>query len=302
MAVNAGPCGEHGVLGRLALIVACVACLWLAGCQSNPARPDPAQVAAAPGGDEVWAQSVQAGDAAFRAGDHQRALYHYMMAAKARPDDAAPYLRMGQVHDRSGRAEAAEQAYRMALARDATSVPGREGLGLALLRQGKNAEARELLTALAAEDRSRWRVQNALGVLADMEGNFAAARVHYQAAMQEHGDSPLVLNNFGYSYYLSNDWESAARIFKQAVDKDAEYWPAWSNLGLVRVRQKRYPEAQMIFRKFMPEHEALNTLGYLCTLMGDYGSAEDFLNRAMAASPSFYEDAHQNLEYLRHKL
>jgi Flp pilus assembly protein TadD len=283
-------------------VAACCFCLSLAGCQSVPVRKDDVQAEAQPNDEEQWAQTMNAGNMAFRAGDPQRAIYHYMMASKIKPTNAAPFVRIGQVHEHSGRADAAEQAYRLALAREASSLHAQEGLGLALLRQGKHAEAREQLSAIAAKDATRWRVQNALGVLADMDGNFPAARVHYQAAMQTGGTNPQVLNNYGYSYYLSNDWESAARIFTEVVEKNASYWPAWSNLGLVRVRQIRYQEAQMIFRKFMTEHEALNTMGYLCTLTGDYKNAENYLNQAVSASPTFYKDAYENLAYLRYKM
>lgn len=292
-----------GVRTGSKMAAAVLLCLLAAGCQTMGNRQTDVEPAvAAPTQAEIAAQSLGAGDAAFRGKDYQRAIYHYMMAAQATPEDATPFIRIAFVHETNARPEAAEQAYRLALSRVPDALDAQEGLGVVLLKQGKSAEASEVLTAVAARDAARWRAQNSLGVISDMKGDYVQARVHYQAAMQSSSDIAQVLNNFGYSYYLSNDWVSAERLFKEAVDKSPKYWPAWSNLGLVRVRQQRYDEAQTIFRQFMAEHEVLNMMGYLCTLVGDYKNAEDFLNRATAASPSYYKEAYDNLDYLRHKM
>ena len=107
-----------------------------------------------------------------------------------------------------------------------------------------------------------------------------------------------ILNNLGYSYYLSGDWEKAKKYFLQAIHVNREYERAWSNLGLLYARNSEYKQSVTAFTNVMETHEAWNQVGYLSMISGDYEASEAQLKKAILTAPYYYEDAHHNLTRL----
>jgi len=136
-------------------------------------------------------------------------------------------------------------------------------------------------------------------VLADAAKQFDDAIGHYEAALDQRPDSPMLLNNLGYSHYLAGRPPEAERYFRVALSFDQKYRPAIANLGLVRARQGAYEEAVQILGSIMPEAQACNDVGYIAYQLEDYESAAFFLGEAIRLSPSYFETAHANLKRVR---
>ena len=235
------------------------------------------------------------GDAAFRHGDHDRALMEYLRAVDKDQDTPDAFCRIGRLQATQKNAPLAHKAYARALELNPEHADALEGMGLLLLEQRRYDEAGEYLDRAVTADPTRWRSHNGLGIRADLQGDPEAAAMHYEAALLHVPNSPLLLNNLGYSLYLAGEWEQAADKFHAAVTQDLGYAPAWRNLGLVYARQARFDMALKAFERVMLTAQAQNAVGYLCMLDGRYAEAERFFREAIRQSPSYYETARQNL-------
>jgi len=152
------------------------------------------------------------------------------------------------------------------------------------------------------DDNSPYEIYNSLGIIADLRKEFWLAQFYYELAIQIQPQNPSPYNNLGYSYYLSEQWEEAEKRYRKALKLDANHEGAWRNLGLLYTRQGRYHKALDTFGRIMDEPEAYNTVGYLCMLSKRYVMAEQFFEKAIDLSPSYYLLARQNLKLNRQYL
>ncbi len=238
-------------------------------------------------------------DAAFRQGELDRALYDYVQALSWDEDRVDAHYMVGVVHYLKGNLGLAVRAFQKTLSITQDHAGALEGIGLVLLRDKKPEEAKVYLGKSLAQDPHRWRAHNGLGVIADMNHDYAAAERHYQAALNERPEAPVLLTNLGYSKYAAGDWAGAQSYFERALEIDPRHEKAWSNLGLLHVRRGRYGKAMEAFTRIMPESHASNSVGYLCLIDGKYRQAEEYFVEAIKQSPAYYAEAHDNLEKAR---
>jgi Flp pilus assembly protein TadD len=241
-------------------------------------------------------EASQRGDEAWRRGNTDLALYNYVRALELAGGDPDILYKIGAIHTNGGNLELAQLAYQMALQGSSDHAGALEGLGLNLLQRRQQKEAEQYLTRAVAIDPARWRAYNGLGVMADLRKDYQLAATHYAAALKTRPDSPLLLNNLGYSNYLAGNLESAQRNLEFALSKNPQYERAWMNLGLMYTRRGQYEEALSAFRQVMDDAEAWNNVGYLCMMDGKYGPAENFILQAISLSPNYYANAHENLK------
>jgi Flp pilus assembly protein TadD len=247
--------------------------------------------------------SVLAGDRAARAGDYEAALTSYLLAIDSQETpDPEVWFRVGAVCTHIGKDEKALQAYLQVVALNPNHAGGQEGAGLAYMNLKARDQARPYLVAAVTLEPRRWRAHNALGILADRREDYSAAILHYETALAINPASPMLLNNLGYSRYLSGDLEQSARDFYQVTQLDAGYAPAWSNLGRVYARQGWYMDAVNILSRATDKSTASNHVGYIALQNGDLADAEQLLSEAIRLSPTYYQSAYQNLELVRARM
>jgi Flp pilus assembly protein TadD len=248
-------------------------------------------------------ESVRSGDAAARDGDYEAALTSYLLAIDSQETpDPEIWFRVGAVCSHTGESEKALQAYLQVVALNPEHAGGQEGVGLEYMELQAMDQARDHLDAAVTLDPQRWRSHNALGILADRDGDYAAAIGHYEDALVINPVSPMILNNLGYSRYLSGDLEQAARDFYRATEIQADYTPAWSNLGRVYALQGWYADAVNILSRAIDDATAHNHVGYAALQNGDLADAEQLLSEAIRLSPMYYQTAHRNLDLVRAKI
>jgi Flp pilus assembly protein TadD len=149
-----------------------------------------------------------------------------------------------------------------------------------------------------ALNQTRWRSHNGLGVIHDLNGEYGEARKAYLVAIKINVRSPMLLNNLGYSTYMSGDWDGAVKYYHTALNHNENYERAWMNLGLVLTRQERYADALNALQRVLDEPEALNNMGYISLMDGKYEVAHRLLEAAVETSPSYFVAANENLERL----
>jgi Flp pilus assembly protein TadD len=282
-------------LGSTRALVLAALLLSIGGCASTGGSTASTEALLSP------QAAIAAGDEAARREDFERALAHYLRAVSTE-ETVEGWLRVGAVCTRLGYSERALQAYLKVVALDPLHVEALEGAGLEYVALGNVAAAREQLARVVGLDGRRWRSHNALGVLADRAEDHTAAIAHYEAALGVNPQSPMLLNNLGYSRYLSGDLDQSARDFYAATRLNQNYKPAWSNLAMVYAHQGWYADAVGILARATDKATAYNDIGYIAYRRGDLVESEQLLSEAVRLSPTYYETAYRNLESVRIKL
>lgn len=241
-------------------------------------------------------QAMAKGDELLSQGDADRALFEYIKAIEKDDSKTEAFYKIGAIHLMRGNAPLAQTAFQKTLDRSANHAGALEGLGLVKLQQRQYDKAKHYLEQTLSHDQNRWQAHNGLGVIADLDKRYDVAASHYQQALRIKPEQPLVLNNLGYSSYLMGNKDSAQQYLEQAIRSDPNYKRSWENLGLLYTRRGDFTAAKAAFMQSMPEPKALNNIGYICMLDGNYDKAESFFRQAIDLSPSYYTVAYENLK------
>ncbi|MEQ9546197.1 MAG: tetratricopeptide repeat protein [Marinobacter sp.] len=301
--------GWHCLNKRMGVCVILTA-LFLAGCAANPAIKSGSNYKELYEGAseltfstlmpvESAEEAIARGDAAYRRGKVDEAVFEYIRSLELDPDNADTFYKIGAINLHKEANNKAASAFRLALKKDAKHPGALEGLGLMMMKQREYDQARTMLEQAVEADSNRWQALNALGIMADLHGEFTDARNYYDRALLVAPRNVKLHNNLGYSYYLIGHWERAESQYQTALGLAPGHERTWRNLGQLYTRLERYDEAQEAFSKVMSEADALNTMGYIRMAEEDYRQAEVFFQKAAKASPSYHVKSNENLEQVR---
>jgi len=286
--------------------------LVLSGCMSAQTTPYPVDSNGLYSGEPVALHATEipvtsAEEARMRAQvalaerDIDLALYFYVRAADLDLADAESFYAIGAIHAQRGNTDLAARAYARVVELDTSHALAHQGLGMALFDAQQFSAAEENLSAAVDLDESLWRAHNTLGILADRDKRYDVAIEHYTVAIQFQPTLAPIRNNRGYSKYLAGDHEAAKVDFLAALRIDTRYERAWRNLGLIYAREQEYERAMEAMTNAMEDYVALNDIGYVAMLDGDYGVAGVYLERAIVESPRHYQTAQDNLVELNRR-
>lgn len=265
------------------------AVLLLSACATAPPGSGPVASQQAATSQEL----TRLGHAAWAAHGEQEALAHFRSALLADPSNRSAKLGMAEIFLAKGQAAEAEATFRELTAAQDTAAEAHQGLGILLLRQRRTADAVAHLDQAVELSPGLWRAWNALGVAADATGDWTAANTAYSRALALRPDEPDILNNAGVSALMQGDTAAAIRHLAAALRHDSGKRATRANLRVALAAEGRYAEALAGQDGSTPEQ--LNNIGYVAMLRGDLDASRAYLSRAIAASPSFYATAEQNL-------
>ncbi len=248
-------------------------------------------------------QAFANAESQLKAGKLDNALVYYMKTLRFNPKNINALERVGTIHSYHQHPDLAAAIYQNILDIDSQNVLANINLGLYFLDKGQNIKAKERLKAAVANENTEtqdkiWEAHNGLGVIADLENNSTEAIIHYRAALAKQPSNQMLLNNLGYSYYLTGDENQAKVFFNQALVNDNHYDRAIHNLALIEIKHGNFSTANAYFNRIMPVYESYNNIGYLCLLTGQYDVAEEYLRRAINESPVYFPKAEENLKTL----
>ena len=244
---------------------------------------------------------IKAGDGAYQRGEVDRALFMYQQAIEIE-EDANTWFKIAKIYIYLGNQTAGLQSFAAVLQLDPDNGPAYEELGLLYVSVKKIGIAKQYFQRALELDETLWRSNNALGVLADTERDYAAAIGYFEAALAQYPDSAMLLNNLGYSYYLAGDLNDAEHYIRIAMGTDPGFKPARANFGLIHARRGNYDRAVEILRKIMERRQAYNDVGYIAYNNDDLDEAAWLVAEAIRVSPSYYQTAYENLEKIQKAL
>ena len=157
----------------------------------------------------------------------------------------AVFVTLALIHDALGKHDLALQEFQHALQIDPKDADALIGLAKSYENSGRVGDAEktfEEAVALRSED---WSVYNRLGAFYDRQGKYPQAIAAYQQALKLTPDNSEVYSNLGSAYVDQGDAKAlplAEEALKKSIALSPAY-PAFANLGMVYMQERRYAEA-----------------------------------------------------------
>lgn len=151
-------------------------------------------------------------------------------------------------------------------------------------RHGKYDEAVKIYQEVLKSDPRNSAATHRLGIMAARRGEHKAALEFFETARKA-GESAELLNDIGYTHYLTHDLQAAEATLRSALQENSQFDAARNNLALVLAEQGRNDEALAEFRKTGTEAAALANLAFIQTKLGNLGEAEKNYHRVLELDP-----------------
>ena len=225
----------------------------------------------------------------------------FAAALRTSPNDVAAGLGLAETYmalsDFTTASRVFEATARHAVGRDRARIS--QGLGLIALNAEDLATARRQLRAAVDSDDALWRAWVGLGRIHARAGEANSARVAFAQAEAAAPSLGQVMNDIGMSYMMERQPRQAVPYFERALVADGRLEMARGNLRIARAMAGEYDLA--IAGAPVDElADALNNVGYIAVVNGDFEVADQYLRRALEVSPSYHQAAAANLNLLAH--
>ncbi|MDE3187948.1 MAG: protein kinase [Acidobacteriota bacterium] len=157
----------------------------------------------------------------------------------------AVFVTLAQIHDVLGKHDLALQEFHHALDLDPKDAAALGGLARSYEGSGRTADAEKTFQDAAAMRPDDWYGYNELGAFYDRQGKYPQAVAAYRQALQVTPDNAEIYSNLASAYLDAGGKQSLAeaeQALKKSVALNPSY-PAYANLGLLYLEEKRYGEA-----------------------------------------------------------
>jgi Tfp pilus assembly protein PilF len=146
----------------------------------------------------------------------------------------------------------------------ALAIKASMAVGMNLEKNGDDEAAIEQFNKVLERDPNHLAALQHLAALHDHRCEFNEADAVYQKLAKTHPRDADVFSDWGYSYYLRNNWPEAEKLLRRALELNSHHERAHCNLGLALGQQGRYPEALREFQAApMNEAEAHCNLAFV---------------------------------------
>ncbi len=293
------------MIGTVGCLLLCVSLVGFAvGCSSgktaarldHPEQPAEEDIQPAKSVNVSAESHERLGDLYNGKGNLQLARFHYTKALVDRPDNIGLRLKKAEVLLKENEGDYALREFDMVLREEPHNADAHQGAGEAYLRSGLLNEAKSHFNRALEQDFTLWRVHNYLGIIYNQERKITSAMKEFAAALHLKPGQAEVLNNLGVAYTLEGLYAMAVETFQEAVKAGADDEKTHNNLGLALAKLGRYEEALAAFKESGDEARAYNNLGYVLYMDRHYEQAIRHFEKALRISPTYYEQAGENLK------
>jgi serine/threonine-protein kinase len=165
------------------------------------------------------------------------------------PDVAESLVRIGQVRAAQGQPDAAEEAYRSALAVDPQQVSARMDLGILLFHQGRFDETIAQFETAIEQAPDNPRLHSNLGSIHYYLGHWDEARQMFERSIALRPTYAAYANLATMSYYVRGDYAEAARMYEQALKLNEGDYTVWGYLAAAYHWSGQQAAADSTFRR-----------------------------------------------------
>jgi eukaryotic-like serine/threonine-protein kinase len=144
-----------------------------------------------------------------------------------------------------GKHDLALQEFQHALQLDPKNAGALIGLARSYETSGRVADAEKTFQEAAALRPDDWYGDNELGAFYDRQGKYQQSINAYKQALQLTPDNAELWSNLG-SAYIDQGGEKSLSLAEEALKKSIALspgYPAYANLGMLYMQERRYPEA-----------------------------------------------------------
>jgi serine/threonine-protein kinase len=233
------------------------------------------------------------GIALFQQQKYDAAEAAYRQAIALSPEIAEAHLNLGCALGEQQKHGAAEAAYRQAIALQPELAEAHYNLGNALVQQQKYDDAAAAYRRAIALKVDYAEAHYNLGVVRSRQGKPREAAAAYRAAIGLNSKLPEPHINLGQILLAQRQYGAAEAAFRKAIALQPDLATAHFNLGNVLSEQGRHAEAEAAYRKAIastPDYTAAyNNLGNALMAQGQYDAAEAAYRKAIELKPDIPE-------------
>jgi Flp pilus assembly protein TadD len=237
-------------------------CLMMSACAGTDSRPVAANAPPAAVLDEKGRIQMRLADSAREAGNFPYAAKLYRTLAQSQPNNAPLHVSLGDALTGTGDFEAAEEAYRDAIAIDRFSIDARLGLGRVAMQLRQPDLAVVQFGAVVDQQPNDTRGHVGLGVAFDTLGRHADAQKEYRAALAINPGSKTATNNLGLSLALAGRPAEGEALLEPLVDGPASTPRLRQNLALVLGLKGDSSRAAQLVRGDLNEQDSRGNLAF----------------------------------------
>lgn len=233
-----------------------------------------------------------------KAASSDEAVQEFRKAVECDPDNPQIRYRLGEALKRRGDLEGAITAYQDAIRLDSNFAGAYYGLGTALTKEGRAAEANAAFSRFHNERKKSAQGNGAealvyQGVSLVKQGDLEGATGKFQAALEKDPNSCQAQYNLGVILAQKGDLEGAIGRFRLAVQADPESVDARMNLGAALHEKGNREEARREFEACLvinPNYTQCHyNLGLVSLEQGQLGAAAEELQKAADLKPDWKE-------------
>lgn len=199
---------------------------------------------------------------AWQKNDSTTALGIYATAANQRPTDPEPYLAIGEILRKTGRAQEAVSIYQRVLAFDANNLAAHHGIGYSQLQMEKPYLASQSFMTALEIDGDDGKSLGGLAIALDKAGDHEKAQSYYQRAIKADPGNLNHKSNLALSLALSGKTEQAIAILKVVTENPHATAKHRQTLALAYGLAGKSGEAMKYSRMDLSEKEARNNALY----------------------------------------
>nr|WP_246157372.1 SPOR domain-containing protein [Sneathiella litorea] len=203
---------------------------------------------------------------AWQKNDSATALGLFATAAKQRPTEAAPYLEIGKILRKTGRADEAISIYQRVLAFDGNNIAAYHGIGFSHLQMEKPYLASQSFMRSLEIDGDNAKSLGGLAVALDKAGDHEKAQSYYQQAIKADPDNLNYQSNLALSLALSGKTEQAIAILKVVTQHPNATAKHRQTMALAYGLAGKSAEAMKYSRMDLSEEDARNNALYFDAL------------------------------------
>ena len=185
-------------------------------------------------------------------GDLEHAMTLARRAADEFPEEPDILIALGNVHDLRGELPPSRDAFRQAIAAEASGSLAHYNLGAVLERLGEEDEAEGCYRhALAAEDQPgpMYEAAAALGALLRRNGRLEEAASVYEQYLEDDPINVDILVEHGICESDLDEFELAVERFELAISLEPDHAGAWYNLAITLYRMGQPEDAMSAMDK-----------------------------------------------------